>query len=232
MFMYFDPLYLLLIGPTMLLALWAQFRVKSAFTRWSRQPNRAGMTGAEAARTMLRAAGLDLRIERVGGMLTDHYDPRQRVLRLSPDVHDGRSVAALGVACHEAGHALQHAERYAPLQLRSAIVPMAGIGSWLSWPLIVIGMLLHSMQLTAIGIVAFSLVVLFQIVTLPVEFDASARAKRQLDALGILRDPTEARGVAETLNAAALTYVAATITAIMTLLYFLLRAGLLGGRDD
>jgi len=229
--MFFDPLYLVLIGPTMLLAMWAQFKVKGAYTRWAAQPNNARLTGAESARRMLHAAGLDLAIEESQGSLSDHYDPRSRTLRLSPDVYHGRSVAALGIACHEAGHAIQHAEKYPLLQFRSAIVPFTSVGSWLAWPLIIGGMLLSWANLAFLGVVVFGVVVLFQLVTLPVEFDASARAKDQLRRMNMLRSETEVQGVAQVLNAAAMTYVAATVTAVMTLLYFLLRTGLLGSRD-
>lgn len=230
--MFFDPLYLLFVGPAMLLAMWAQAKVKSAYRKWAAKPNLSGLTGAEAARRMLAQAGLDLNIEvSKGGALSDHYDPRDRTLRLSPNVFNGRSVAALGIACHEAGHALQHAEEYTLLKFRSAVVPFASIGSWLSWPLIIGGSLLQYAGLLYLGIAAFGAVVVFQLATLPVEFDASARAKKQLGTLGILRSPQEEKGVASVLTAAAMTYVAATITAVMTLLYFLFRAGLLGGDD-
>lgn len=229
---FFDPVYLLIVGPTILLALWAQLRVKRAYRRWVSIPNRAGMTGAQAARAMLNQQGLDLRIETSRGQLSDHYDPRDRTLRLSPDVYSGRSVAALGIACHEAGHALQHAERYPLLQLRSSVVPFANIGSWLAWPLIILGAILGSLKLAMVGVVAFSALVLFQLVTLPVEFDASRRAKEQLAVMGIVHTDGEARGVASVLNAAALTYVAATATALAQLFYFMLRLGLVGGSSQ
>lgn len=230
--MFFDPLYLILIGPTILLAIYAQVKVKSTYTRWSQQPNSVGMTGAQAAQAMLRSAGLDLNIEQSQGTLSDHYDPRVRTLRLSPDVFGGRSVAALGIACHEAGHAIQHAERYPMLQFRSAVVPYARIGSMLAWPMIIGGMLLNMAGLAMVGVLAFSVLVVFQLVTLPVEFDASNRAKVQLERLGLLQTRAEIAGVRAVLNAAALTYVAATVTAVAQLLYFLLRTGLLGGRRD
>lgn len=230
--MFFDPLYLLIVGPTMLLAIWAQFKVKGAYKKWSHEPSMSGLTGAEAATKMLAGAGLTLNIEvSRGGRLSDHYDPRVRTLRLSPDVYHGTSIAALGIACHEAGHALQHAERYPLLQLRSAIVPFASIGSWLAFPLIFLGIFLQMTGLAVIGVGIFGITVVFQLVTLPVEFDASARAKKQLMSLKMLRSEREAAGVAAVLNAAALTYVAATVTAIAQLLYFALRAGLLGRRD-
>ena len=226
--MFFDPLYFLIVGPAMLLAFWAQVRVKSTYTHWAAQPNSARMSGEEAARAMLQSAGLNLNIELAGGgQLSDHYDPRTRTLRLSPDVFHGRSVAALGIACHEAGHALQHADQYLWLTFRSRVVPLANVGSWLAWPMIILGMILSSAGLLMAGILAFSLLVLFQIVTLPVEFDASARAKQQLESMGIVRNATEAAGVSKVLRAAAMTYVAATATAVATLLYFILRSGLL-----
>jgi Zn-dependent membrane protease YugP len=232
MFLGLDPLYWMFVGPTMLLAMWAQFRVKSAYGKWSKVGASSRMSGAQAAQRMLDSAGVrDVKIEAVQGFLSDHYDPRKKVLRLSPDVYQGQSVAAMGIACHEAGHALQHAKGYAPLQLRTAIVPVAQIGSWLSWPLIFGGVLLNLANLTLLGVIAFSGVVLFQLVTLPVEFDASARAKKQLMSLGILQSKQEAGGVSAVLNAAAMTYVAATITAVMQLLYFAMRAGLLGRRS-
>ena len=232
MFLGLDPLYWMFVGPTMLLAMWAQLRVKSAYGKWSNVGASSRMTGAQAAQRMLDSAGVrDVKIEAVQGFLSDHYDPKKKVLRLSPGVHQSQSVAAMGIACHEAGHALQHANGYAPLQLRTAIVPVAQIGSWLSWPLIFGGVLLNLANLTLLGVVAFSGVVLFQLVTLPVEFDASARAKRQLMSLGILQSKQEAGGVSAVLNAAAMTYVAATVTAVMQLLYFAMRAGLLGRRN-
>jgi Zn-dependent membrane protease YugP len=233
MFGFMDPLYLIIVGPTMLLALWAQMRVKSAFGKWSQVPASSRMTGAQAAQRMLQGAGLtDVGIEPAHGFLSDHYDPRVKKLRLSANVYEGRSVAAMGIACHEAGHALQHAKGYAPLQLRTAFVPVASIGSWLAWPLIMIGLFMQSANLAVAGIVLFGTVVLFQMITLPVEFDASNRAKEQLRSLGIIQSNQEAGGVTAVLDAAALTYVAATVTAIAQLLYFAMRAGLLGGRRD
>jgi len=230
--MFFDPVYLLFVGPTMLLAMWAQMKVKGSYSKWSQVAASSRMTGAQAASRMLQSAGVtDVSIEPVQGYLSDHYDPRSKKLRLSPGVYQGQSVAAMGIACHEAGHALQHAQGYGALALRNAIVPVANIGSWLAWPMIFGGMLLQMQGLALLGIVAFSMLVLFQIITLPVEFDASNRAKRQIQTLGIVQSQAEAGGVASVLNAAALTYVAATITAIATLLYFALRIGLFGRRD-
>lgn len=233
-FMYgMDPLYWMLIGPTMILAFWAQMKVKSAFNKYSQRPTGNGMTGAQAAAAVLRYAGIgDVKIEQVGGFMSDHYDPRSKVLRLSPDVYGSNSVAAAGVAAHEAGHAIQHAKGYAPLKIRSALVPVASIGSWLAWPMIIFGMMLQSMQLMQFGVLAFSALVAFQLVTLPVEFDASNRAKAVLVKAGVLGSQQESEGVSKVLNAAAMTYVAATVAALAQLLYFLLRSGLLGGRRD
>jgi len=231
--MFFDPLYLLFMAPTMLLALWAQIKVKGAYGKWSKYAASSGLTGAQAAARMMQIAGVrDVQVERVDGFLSDHYDPRGKKLRLSSGVHGSTSVAALGIACHEAGHALQHANGYAPLALRNAIVPVASIGSWLAWPMIMFGMILNMQGLALLGLIAFSGLVLFQLITLPVEFDASNRAKQQIRSLGIIHSDQEGRGVAAVLDAAAMTYVAATITAVAQLLYFALRLGLLGGRRD
>ena len=230
MFGYFDPMYFVFMIPGLILSMWAAARTKGAFKKWSKV--RARMTGAQAARAMLDQAGLyDVKIGRAGGFLSDHYNPATKSLALSPDVHDRPSIAAVGVACHEAGHALQHAQGYSPLKLRSALVPAAGIGSNLSWIVIMAGMFLNQPGLLMIGVVLFSLTVVFQLVTLPVEFDASARAKELVVNYGILA-PNEVEGVRKVLNAAAWTYVAAAITSVLTLLFYLMRLGLLGGRDD
>lgn len=227
----FDPLYFLILAPGMLLAIWAQMKVKSAFSKAKRLPVSSRLTGAEAAARILAASGLDqVGIEETEGLLGDHYDPRTKTLRLSRDVYHGRSIAAVGVAAHEAGHALQDQHRYAPLAIRNGIVPMASVGSNLSWILLLIGLFLHSMHFVLAGIVLFSIVVFFQLVNLPVEFNASSRARRVLLATGIVT-PAEDPAVGKVLSAAAMTYVAATITAILTLVYYLLRSGLLGGRN-
>jgi Zn-dependent membrane protease YugP len=229
---WFDPMYLLFLAPAMLLALWAQWRVRSAFNEASQIPAQSGYTGAQAAHVLLERAGAHgVAIEPVQGFMTDHYVPGQRVLRLSPEVYAGRSLAALGVAAHESGHALQEATRYPMLGLRSGLVPLAGIGSNLSWVLLMIGFWLHATGLVLVGIGLFSLVVVFQLVNLPVEFNASRRARIALVDGGLVT-PEEDYYVKKVLDAAALTYVAATLTAIMTLLYFLFRSGLLGGRRD
>jgi len=230
--MYFDPIYFVFITPALLLSLWASFKTKSAFKKYSRVPTANGQTGAEAAARLLASVGLqDVRILRSKGMLTDHYNPASRTLNLSEGVFDSRSVAAVGVAAHEAGHAIQHAEHYKPLGLRSMLVPTAKIGSSLGYFVMLIGLFMSSTNMVLVGALLFSAVLLFQVVTLPVEFDASKRAKVMLVEHGIISGP-EREGVDRVLNAAALTYVAAAVSSLMTLLYFLFRAGLLGGRDD
>jgi Zn-dependent membrane protease YugP len=232
-FPYLDPLYVLLIGPTILLALYAQMKVKGAYKRFSRVGTGRGYSGAQAAARVLEASGItDVKIEMAKGWLSDHYDPTRKVLRLSPEVYEGRSVASVGIAAHEAGHALQHASGYALLQLRSLLVPAAGLGSWLAWPMIILGFILGRIGLIHVGILLFTVLVIFQLITLPVEFNASSRAKRELAGTGIVVSEQEMSGVASVLNAAAMTYVAATVTAIAQLLYFLLRAGLLGGGNE
>lgn len=236
---FFDPMYLLFLLPGILLAAWAQWRIHSAFSSASRYHPSSGYAGAQAADAIMRANGIDdVRIEPVHGFLSDHYDPRDKMLRLSPDVYRTRSLAALGVAAHEAGHAIQHAQRYPLLTMRNALVPLASIGSQASWFIFIAGMVLASMQLffwgkvlVYIGIAAFSMTVLFQLVNLPVEFDASRRARIALQETNLVT-PDEDRIVGKVLNAAALTYVAATLTGILTLLYFLFRSGLLGRRSD
>jgi Zn-dependent membrane protease YugP len=217
----FDPTYLLFIAPAFLLALWAQFRVKATYAAASQVP--ADLSGAATARYVLDSAGLtNVPVEQVEGHLTDHYDPRSDVLRLSTDVYHGRNMAAVGIAAHEAGHALQDAHQYAPMAIRNAAVPVASFGSGIGMLIIMVGAMMQLMGLVLIGIVLYSGVVFFQLVNLPVEFNASNRAKAQLVSLGIV-PPQEMGHVNKVLNAAALTYVAATLEAIMTLLYFLFR---------
>ena len=230
--MFFDPLYLLFLAPALLLSLWASFRTRSAFNKYSRVRAATGLSGAQAAQRMLERAGIrDVEIVPAHGLLTDHYNPVTKKLALSEGVYQSSSVAAIGVACHEAGHALQHAQRYAPLWVRSLLVPTANIGSTLGYIVMVVGLMMGAMQLFWIGAGLFSMVFLFQVVTLPVEFDASARAKRLAVEHGIVL-PQEREGVDRVLNAAALTYIAAAVSTLMTLLYFLMRAGVLGGRRD
>ena len=228
----FDPLYFLLMLPPLALSLWASWRTRSAFNKYSRVRTARGLTGAQAAQVLLDSAGIhDVQIVPAHGFLSDHYNPMTKKLALSEAVYGSQSVAAVGVACHEAGHALQHANRYAPLWLRSALVPTANIGSKFGYLGMFVGLVLQSQGLFIVGALLFSAVVLFQLVTLPVEFDASARAKRLAFEQGLVLDQ-ERQGMTKVLNAAALTYVAAAISSLMTLLYFLLRSGLLGGRRD
>jgi len=229
MLFWFDPLYLIIMAPAFILMLAAQWYVSSSFRKWSAVPLRSMLSGAEAAERLIRYAGLHgVRIEQVSGMLTDHYDPRSKVLRLSPKVYSGRSVASVAVAAHELGHALQDQEGYAPLKLRSAMVPAVNIGSYLGWILILLGLLLNMLNLAVLGLIVFSLGAVFALVTLPVEFNASARAKVLLRQAGIVQTEDEARGVNQVLNAAALTYVAALITAALQVLYYALI--IFGGR--
>jgi len=230
--LFFDPTYLLFIVPALLLSLWASFRTKAAFNKYSRVRASRGLTGAQAARVMLDGAGIhDVQIRLTQGMLTGHYNPASKTLNLSEAVYASSSIAAVGVACHEAGHAIQHAEGYKPLWLRSALVPTANIGSSVGYLVMFFGLFLHAANMVLLGATLFSAVLLFQIVTLPVELDASARAKRLAFSNGIVLEQ-ERTGMSRVLNAAALTYVAAAVSTLMTLLYFLLRAGLLGGRRD
>jgi Zn-dependent membrane protease YugP len=218
-----DPLYWLLLAPALLLGFWAQMRVRSAFARAADVP--APLSGAAAARHVLDSAGLhDVAIEPIPGEMTDHYDPRQKVLRLSEHVYNARSMAAVGIAAHEAGHALQDAKQYAPLVVRNAVVPVANFGGGISMTLIMLGFMLSATALIQIGIIAFSAVVFFQLINLPVEFDASNRAKAQLDALAIVPRQDQ-QYVRDVLNAAAWTYVAGTLQAVLTLLYFIMRFG-------
>jgi uncharacterized protein len=229
---FFDPMYLVFILPALALSMWASFRTKSAFNKYSQVPSGRGLSGAEAARIMLDREGLQsVKIERAHGFLSDHYNPLTRSLALSEGVYDSRSIAAIGVATHEAGHAVQHAHHYAPMWLRSTLVPTANIGSSIGYFVMLIGLMLQASNMVLIGAVLFSMVLLFQVVTLPVEFDASARAKRLAVEHGIITS-AERPGMDRVLNAAALTYVAAAVSTLMTLLYFLLRSGLLGGRRD
>jgi Zn-dependent membrane protease YugP len=236
--MFFDPLYLLFAAPGFLLAMWAQFKVKSSFNHYSRIAISRGMTGADVAAAILREKGVTgVRIEPVQGWLSDHYDPRSRTLRLSPDVFGGRAIAAAGVAAHEVGHAIQHAEAYRWLEMRSNLVPMLNITSTVAMPAMIIGLMLSTggsifgQGIMLIGLALFGVMVIFQIITLPVEFDASRRALLAIEHGGIVTGE-ELAGARKVLSAAALTYVAAAISSIMTLLYFLLRSGLLGRRDD
>ena len=229
---YFDPTYILIIIAA-IISLIAQWRVNSAFSKYSRVASMSGMTGAQAARMILQSNGInDVSVQRISGKLTDHYNPSTKVLNLSESVYGSTSVAAIGVAAHECGHAIQHARGYFPLSLRTALVPVANIGSQLSWVFIIVGAILSFNQtLITIGIIMFSAAVLFQLVTLPVEFNASARALEQLESNGILyRD--EVSQTRKVLSAAALTYVAAAATAISQLLRLIILFGGRGRRDD
>lgn len=225
----FDRTYILLIIG-MLLSLAASAKLKSTFAKYRRIRSASGLTGAEAAARILRAAGItDVQIRAIPGRLTDHYDPRTKTVSLSQDIYGQTSLAAVGVAAHECGHAIQHAVHYTPLEMRSAIVPVANLGSSLSWPLFLIGLLAGIRPLTTAGIVLFSLAVLFQLVTLPVELNASSRALRMLEGTGIL-GVSEVKGARKVLTAAALTYVAALAASILQLLRLLILAG--GRRND
>ena len=220
---YFDWTMILLL-PGLLLGLWAQSKVNSTYQKYSRVPVRSGMTAAEAAERILRQNGAgDVMIQQTGGHLTDHYDPRSNVLRLSSGVCHSSSVAALGIAAHEAGHAIQQAEQYPFLKLRTAVAPVVNIGSSLSWPILFLGFLFSWEPLMTAGIVLFSAVVLFTLITLPVEFDASRRALKMLSAGGYLTE-TELGGAKQVLTAAALTYVASFVSAAMQLLRLLVLA--------
>lgn len=225
---YYDPTYMLIVISA-LISLFAQFLVNSRFSKYSRVRSRSGMTGAQAAERILQSQGIyDVAIQRVSGKLTDHYDPRNKTLNLSDAIYASTSVAAVGVAAHECGHAIQHARGYAPLSFRSALVPVANIGSQLSWLFIILGIFFGgSHTLIMIGILMFSAAVLFQLVTLPVEFNASGRALKLLSETGILQKD-EVSDTRKVLSAAALTYVAAATTAVLQLLRLL---RLFGGND-
>lgn len=228
--MFFDPVYLLFMAPGLVLALWASFRTKRTFAKYSKVRTLNGLTGAQAAQRLLERAGIsDVEIVPTRGTLSDHYHPVKKTLALSEPVYGSSSVAAVGVACHEAGHAIQHARAYKPLWLRSALVPTVGFSSTASYVILMAGFMMQSQKLILLGALAFSAVVLFQLITLPVEFDASNRAKRLAVENGIVIE-SEREGMNKVLNAAALTYVAAAVSAVLTLLYYLIRAGALGGR--
>lgn len=233
--MMFDPLYFMILAPAILFSLIATAMVKFTFAKYSKVASSSGMTGAQAAALMLaRSGAVDVKIEHAQGFLGDHYDPSSKTLRLSKGVYDSKSLSAVGVACHEAGHALQHASGYKPLVWRSALVPVAQFGSTFSYWFILAGFIFaqspFGLSLVKIGIVLFSAAVAFSIVTLPVEWNASARAKRQMVACGVVGG-SEVGSAGKVLNAAFLTYIAAAASALLTLLYYLLRSGLLGGRS-
>lgn len=222
-YFYFDYYYLILVVPALLLAIWAQVQVKTTYRKYSRVPNSRGMTGAYAAQAVLNFYGItDVRIERVSGNLTDHYDPRSKVIRLSDGVYNSSTVAAIGIACHEAGHAAQHAENYAPIKIRNAIIPVCNIGSTIGIPLALIGWIFSFSILIYVGLGLYAAVFIFQVATLPVEFNASRRAIRVIDETQLLRDD-EIGGAKKVLAAAAMTYVASMIVSLANLLRLLLR---------
>ena len=221
----FDPMYFVFLAPGLLFMLWAQFKVRGAYGRYGQEMNAAGVTGAQAARRVLDSEGLtNIAIEAIPGELTDHYDPRARVLRLSEGVYGRRSVAAIAIAAHESGHAIQHARAYAPLQVRTAIVPAVNIGSTLGFIVLILGIVIGSLGLGWVGVGLFALSTVFALITLPVEFDASRRAKQALVSAGLVDGGVgrgaEGQGVARVLNAAAWTYVAGFATSLLTLLYY------------
>ena len=223
--MIFDPTYFLIVGPGMLLALWASFKVKSTFKKYSEVTIARGLSGAEVAQELLRRNNVrGVRVEPHEGFLSDHYDPSKRVVRLSPDVYHGRSISAVGVAAHECGHALQHAQGYRAMTLRQNLVGPANLGSNFSFIAIIGGYWMQMAGLIWLGILLFSAVVLFQLITLPVEFNASSRARKHLLQDGVIT-AAEEKQVGSVLNAAALTYVAALLTSILTLVYYVMRFG-------
>lgn len=229
---FYDPRYLCFMAPAFILMMVVQWYVNSAYRKWSQVKARSRMSGAEAAQRLIQRGNLyDVRVESTPGQLTDHYDPRQKVLRLSQGVYQDQSVAAMAIAAHELGHAMQDQDSYFPLRLRAALVPAVNIGSTLGWILIILGLVLRFANLAWVGVAVFSLGALFALATLPVELNASARAKRLLVETGLIVGEDEQRGVNNVLNAAALTYVAALVTAVMQLLYFTtLVMGMGGGR--
>lgn len=238
--MIFDPIYLLILGVGMVLSLGASFMVKSRFKKGSEVGIYSGLTGHQIAQAILDESGIDdVNIEEHHGFLSDHYNPMTKTLALSPDVYHGRNAAAAGVAAHEVGHAIQHNRNYAPMWARSVIVPAANIGSNLGPWLVIGGIMLGSAQgaglgqgLAMLGVVLFGLATLFTLITVPVEFDASSRAKEALVRMNLVQRGEEADAVNGVLTAAGMTYVAAAVTSIMTLIYWLFRSGLLGGSDD
>jgi Zn-dependent membrane protease YugP len=236
--MFFDPLYWLVIGAGMLLSLWASMKTKGTFAKYSKYTTHRGMTGAQVAQAILRDNGIsDVSVEPIKGRLTDHYDPRTKTLRLSEQVYGSPSMAACGVAAHEVGHAVQHAREYGPLKFRSAWVPVASTGGGISMFVLIIAALMGGTasvmggKLAIVGVLLFATTTLFTLVTLPVEFDASRRALATLRQ-GSYMTPDELAGARKVLNAAAMTYVAAFITSLLTLLYWAHVLGLLGGRSD
>jgi Zn-dependent membrane protease YugP len=225
---FYNPTYLLYMAPAFILMMLTSWYVKAAYNKWSKVQSGSRMTGMQAAQRLVTTSGLyGVKIEGVGGNLSDHYDPRTKTLRLSQGVANVASVASVAIAAHELGHAMQDSEDYLPLRFRAAIVPAVNIGSWLGWILIMVGLFLNLVNLAWLGVLVFSGGAVFALATLPVELNASARAKRMLADTGIIQSEEERRGVNNVLNAAALTYVAALLTAILQLLYFV---SMIGGR--
>jgi Zn-dependent membrane protease YugP len=228
--MFLSPGYIVFMLPAFIVMMLAQWYVNSSYSRWSKVPSRSGLTGADVARRLVERGGLDVSVEQVGGRLSDHYDPRARVLRLSAGVAQSSSVAAAAIAAHELGHAVQDREGYFPLRLRSALVPAVNIGSYLGWILLMIGFVLRNTDLAWLGVLVFAGGAIFALATLPVELNASTRARQLLATSGIITSPEEQAGVNTVLNAAALTYVAALFTAILQLLYYASLVMGMGGR--
>ena len=228
--MYFDPLYLVFLLPGLILAGIASLLVKTTFNRYSKVRAYSGLTGAQAAERMMRSNGIfDVKVEETQGFLSDHYDPAHKVLRLSPGVYESNSLSAIGVACHEAGHALQHANQYVPLVVRTVLVPVTNFSSMFAFYVVAAGFMFR--PLLYVGCALFAVAFLFALVTLPVEWDATARAKQHMVTSGIV-SPDQENAAGSVLNAAFLTYLAAAVSSLMTLLYYLLRAGIIGGGRD
>ncbi len=226
---WFDPMYFVFLAPGFALSLYATWKTKSTFSKFSKVGSRNGITGAQAASMMLQRNGIDnVKIELTGGWLSDHYDPRNKTLRLSNDVYSNKSLSAIGVACHEAGHAMQDAHGYTMLNLRTALVPITNFSSMFSYILLMVGFFIQPFLLFGVGL--FTVGVVFTLITLPVEWDASKRARIAMDEAGML-SPEENRQASKVLNAAFLTYLAAAVTSLLTLLYYLFRLGLLGGDE-
>ena len=228
--LFFDPRYMIFMLPAFLLMMLAQGYVNGAYRKWSQVMARSRLTGAQAAERLISAGGLDVNVDGVRGKLTDNYDPRQKVLHLSEGVYNSPSVAALAIAAHELGHAMQDKDGYFPLRFRAALVPAVNIGSYLGWILIILGLILRMTDLAWLGVLVFSGGAIFALATLPVELNASARAKQLLVNTGMIMGDDERRGVNNVLNAAALTYVAGLIAAVMQLLYFVSLVFGMGGR--
>ena len=222
-YFFMDYYYIILVIPAMILAAWAQFKVKSTYNKFSKVSNNKGITGAYAAQAVLTHYGItDVRIEQVSGKLTDHFDPKAKVIRLSQGVYGSTTIAAVGIACHEAGHAAQHAQNYAPIKIRNSLVPVCNIGSTLGIPLAILGYFLGFEPLVSIGLLLYAAIALFQVVTLPVELNASKRAMKVIDETGLLYDD-EQGGAKKVLTAAAMTYIASMLVAIANLLRLILR---------